>query len=183
MPATATFRTERLLAERLRAEDLDELRRMDRDPWVMATLGGVRLDDETRRALAGNLDHWDRHGFGIWTFRDSLDGRFVGRGGLRNARVDGNDEVELLYALRAEYWGKGLATELARAILTVGFEQLGLADVTCFTLPTNRASRRVMEKVAFTYERDMLHAGLPHVLYRITAAEWQDDVSMLYPRY
>jgi RimJ/RimL family protein N-acetyltransferase len=51
----------------------------------------------------------------------------------------------------------------------VAFEDLGLIDVVCFTLPANRASRRVMEKAGFEYERDVVHAGSPHVLYRITA--------------
>ena len=66
-----------------------------------------------------------------------------------------------------------MATVMAGAILTVAFEQLGMAEVVCFTLTTNRASQRVMEKVGFEYERDIVHAGLPHVFYRITASEWK----------
>jgi RimJ/RimL family protein N-acetyltransferase len=88
--------------------------------------------------------------------------------------VGGNDEVELAYALVAEYWNRGLATEMARGILRVAFEQLHMTDVVCFTLTTNRASQRVMEKAGFEYERDVVHAGLPHVLYRITASEWRE---------
>jgi [ribosomal protein S5]-alanine N-acetyltransferase len=102
-------------------------------------------------------------------FREGTSGRFVGRAGLRNTRVGGGDEVELAYALVAEYWNRGLATEMARAILGLAFERLGVTDLVCFTLPTNLASRRVMEKAGFTYEREVMHAGLPHVLYRITA--------------
>jgi RimJ/RimL family protein N-acetyltransferase len=45
--------------------------------------------------------------------------------------------------------------------------------VVCFTLTTNRASQRVMEKAGFEYERDIVHAGLPHVFYRITASGWK----------
>jgi ribosomal-protein-alanine N-acetyltransferase len=164
-----TFRTERLLAERLSEGDMADIRRMHRDPRVMATLGGLRSDEETARYLRDNLDHWDRYGYGIWALRDRTDGRFVGRAGLRNTHVGGEDEVELAYALVADYWNKGLATEMAKAILEVAFEELGLTDVVCFTLPTNGASRRVMEKAGFEYERDVVHAGLPHVLYRITA--------------
>jgi Cu+-exporting ATPase len=100
---------------------------------------------------------------------------FVARAGLRHTRVGGNDEVELAYALRSEYWGRGLATELAGAAVAVGFERLGLDDVVAFTLPTNRGSWRVMEKTGFEYERDVVHAGLPHVLYRITASGWKRD--------
>lgn len=164
------FRTDHLIAERLGARHFGGLRRMDRDPRIMATLGGVRSDEDTQRYLRDSLEHWNRYGFGIWVFRDGADGHFAGRGGLRNVRVGGGDEVELSYALRAEYWGRGLATEMAGAILGVGFGRLGLEDVVAFTLPTNRASRRVMEKNGFEYERDIVHAGLPHVLYRLTVS-------------
>ena len=140
---------------------------MHRDPAVMTTLGGLRSDEETASYLRDNLDHWDRYGYGMWLFRDVENGRFVGRAGLRNTRVGGGDEVELAYALVAEYWNRGLATEMALAILRLAFEQLGLTDIVCFTLPTNLASRRVMEKAGFEYERDIVHADQPHVLYRI----------------
>ena len=71
-----------------------------------------------------------------------------------------------------DFWGRGLATEIARALLTIGFEQLALAQLVAFTLATNQASRRVMEKVGFAFERELVHGarGLPHVLYRIDAA-------------
>lgn len=167
MESIITFRTDRLIAERLRGEDLDELCRMHHDPRVMATLGGLRSDEQTQQFLRDNLRHWDRHGYGLWMFRAKAGGRFVGRGGLRHVHVGGHDEVELAYALMAEFWGSGLATEMAKAIVTVAFAHLGMADIVAFTLATNQASRRVMEKVGFQFERDIVHAGLPHVLYRL----------------
>lgn len=142
---------------------------MHHDRKVMATLGGLRSEDGTIRYLRDNLDHWDRYGYGIWVFRDVENGWFVGRAGLPDTRAGGNDGVELAYALAAEYWNRGLATEMARAILNLAFERLGLTNVVRFTLPTNRASRRVVEKVGFDYEREVTHVGAPHVLYRITA--------------
>ena len=93
----------------------------------------------------------------------------MGRAGLRNTRIGSNDEIELAYALAADYWNRGLATKMAREILKLAFERLGLTDIVCVTLPTNLASRRVMEKAGFEYERDVLHTRAPHVLYRITA--------------
>lgn len=171
MSLIEAFHTDRLRAERLQAEHLDALCHMHQDPRVMATLGGLRSDDETRWFVRENLAHWDFHGFGLWVFQEK--GRFVGRGGLRHALVNGIDEVELAYALMTEYWGRGLATEIARASLAVGFERLGLKDVVCFTLTTNRASQQVMEKVGFTHERNAEYAGLPHTFYRLTAAEYQ----------
>ncbi len=182
MHAVDTVQTDRLLAERLRPADFDDLCRLHRDPRVMATLapaghptGGVLTDEETGQFLRRNLAHWDRHGYGLWAVRDRRDGRFVGRGGLRRVQIGDHEEVELGYALMADAWGRGLATELARAAVRVGFERLGLADIVCFTLTTNRASQRVMEKAGFRYERDLTHAGLPHRFYRLTAAQWRRD--------
>ena len=181
MQSIETFHTERLIAERLHAEHFVELRRMHRDPRVMATLapagapnGGVLSDEETRRFLRRHLDHWDRHGYGLWVFRDEADGQFVGRAGLHSTNAGGREEVEVAYALMSEYWGRGLATEMAEGILAVAFEHLHMTEVVCFTLTTNRASQRVMEKAGFEYERDIVHAGLPHVFYRLTASGWKE---------
>jgi RimJ/RimL family protein N-acetyltransferase len=87
--------------------------------------------------------------------------------------VDGVPEVELGYALLPEFWNRGLATELSRVSVAQGFVRLGLSDIVGFALPGNRGSRRVMEKTGLQYERDVTHAGAPHVLYRLTAASWR----------
>ena len=72
----------------------------------------------------------------------------------------------MTYALAREAWGKGFATEIAIAALDVAFRQLGLQDLVAFATPENVASRRVMEKVGFRYERDIVHQGERCVLYR-----------------
>ena len=167
MPLLETLSTPRLIGDRLRIEHFDLLCKMHQDPKVMATLAGVRSNEETQLILQENLQHWERHGFGLWVFRDKIDNRFVGRAGLRHVHVEGNDEVELAYALMSEFWGKGLATEIGETILKVGFEQLKLPEVVCFTMTTNFASQRVMQKLGFQYERDFIRANLPHVFYRL----------------
>lgn len=162
-----TFETERLRAHRVRHEDLDDLVRMHTDPTVMATLGGKLWSvDETRAFLDRLIDHWDSHGYGIWTVRDKDGNRFLGRAGLRRKTIDGFTETELLYAYRPEAWNRGVATELARAVVGLSFGRLKFPTLVAFTPPTNTASRRVMEKSGFTYERDFIHAGMLHVLYR-----------------
>jgi ribosomal-protein-alanine N-acetyltransferase len=145
---------------------------MHTDPRVMATLGGLRSPEELDALHRRLLGTWERDGFGWWVARHRPDGRFVGRGGLRRVQVLGRDEVEVGYGLAAEFWGRGLATELARQSVRVGFEVLGLVELVCFTLPTNSGSRRVMEKAGFRYERDFEHANLPHVLYRLRRDSW-----------
>lgn len=162
------FSTVRLNAERLQERHFDLLCRMHQNPRVMATLGGVRSAAQTREFLDTNLAHWEQHGYGLWIFTAKESGRFVGRGGLRHAVVGGGDEVELAYALEAEFWGQGYATEMAEAIVGVGAAQHSLTNLVCFTLIENAASRRVMEKAGFAFEREIVHAGHPHVLCRLT---------------
>lgn len=169
MRTVETFSTSRLIAERLRLSDLDELRRMNQDPDVMSMLGGVQTEEDTRRALSKNLEHWDRLGYGLWVFREKSTNNFVGRAGLRNIEIGGNLEVELLYALRSEYWGIGLATEMSKEIISVGKWLLDLDQIIAFTLPYNMASRRVIEKSGFDFEGMIEHAGMPHVLYRLNS--------------
>jgi ribosomal-protein-alanine N-acetyltransferase len=158
--------TPRLTGTRLAPDDFEPLCALHRDPEVMATLGGVRSDGRTREYLAENLAHWDRHGYGLWMFREQTSGVFVGRGGLRHVTIEDTPEVEVTYALTRASWGKGYATEIAAASLDRGFRRLARKDIVAFAQPENRASRRVMEKVGLRYERDIVWQGLRHVLYR-----------------
>jgi ribosomal-protein-alanine N-acetyltransferase len=160
--------TARLLLTRMSEADLPELRRMHQDPRVMATLGGVQPPERVESWVRAQLAHWREHGFGWWTLRDRAAGRFAGRGGLLRTTVDDRSEVEIGYGLVPGFWGHGLATELATECVRVAFDVLDLPDVVSFTLPSNAASRRVMDKAGLRYERDFIRAGLPHVLYRLT---------------
>jgi [ribosomal protein S5]-alanine N-acetyltransferase len=161
--------TDRMILERLRLEHAPEHLRLLRDPRVAATLWprrGLPTEADVIDGLAAKVDHWDRHGFGMWLLRDRETGEMVGRGGLQYTFTAGLNDVEAGWAVVPERWGQGLATELALACVEVAFDQLDLFEIVAFTLPDNHASRRVMEKSGFVYERDIVHAGLPHVLYR-----------------
>jgi RimJ/RimL family protein N-acetyltransferase len=160
------FRTGRLEAERVAPRHLPLLHALYGDPRVGATLGGATDLAGTRRRLRAFLADWETVGYGPWLFREA-GGECAGVGGLRPVEVEGEAAVEVLYALRPAYWGRGLGSEMARAIVARARDPLGLGELVCFTLPDNRASRRVMEKVGFRYERDFVRRGLPHVLYRL----------------
>ena len=160
--------TARLMCERLRPEHVPEERRLLLDPRVGATLWSrpaPPTQADIADGLAAKADHWDRHGFGLWLLRDRETGAAVGRGGLQYTYTAGLHDVEAAWAIVPDRWGQGLATELALACVEVGFEQLALRRIVAFTLPDNAASRRVMVKSGFEYERDIVHAGLAHVLY------------------
>jgi ribosomal-protein-alanine N-acetyltransferase len=166
MIAPNAFSLRRLLAERLTEAHLPYLRRMDADDRIMAMLGGVRSEAETAAYLERNLVHWAEHGFGIWILRDPASGQVVGRAGLRHLTVEGATEVQLVYALFPEFWGRGLATDAARACVTIGLEWLSLPSLVALSLPGNLASQRVLRKAALVQEREVVHAGARHLLFR-----------------
>ncbi|HIC80883.1 MAG TPA: N-acetyltransferase, partial [Kiloniellaceae bacterium] len=92
--------------------------------------------------------------------------------------------VEVGWRLAREYWGKGYATEGARACLRFGFEELGLKEIVSFTATTNLPSQRVMQRLGMTHDPvgDFDHPALPkghrlerHVLYRLRRDSWTES--------
>jgi RimJ/RimL family protein N-acetyltransferase len=161
--------TERMVLARLRPEDLDDMYALLSDPAVARTLtpdGRPPTRREIEANLAGKLEHWQTLGFGLWLARDRATGATVGRGGLQHTYTASINDVEAGWVVVPERWGQGLATEMARAALDAAFGPLELREVVAFTRPDNLASLRVIEKTGFRYEREVEHAGLPHVLYR-----------------
>jgi len=164
--------TARLILSPPGAGDEEALWRLYADEEVAAwlwpgDLGGPRSPEQAAEMLGRFRAHWDRYGFGPWIARDRQDEDVVGVVGLRHTVVGGRPEIELLWAIRSDRWGRGLATEGAAAAVRAAFEELEVDDVVAFTLHDNAASRAVMRKLGMAYERDVEHAGLPHVLYRL----------------
>jgi RimJ/RimL family protein N-acetyltransferase len=97
-------------------------------------------------------------------FRDPAT-TFIGRCGIHRWR----GEVELGYIVKPSFWGQGFGTEMATAVANHAFTALDLSNLVAFTRHDNHASRRVMEKVGFLYERDFIDEGVRSVLYRLHA--------------
>jgi RimJ/RimL family protein N-acetyltransferase len=146
-------------------------------PSVIPTprLRGEAIGPEHQEALDATVpwaesagehaERWERDGFGYWMFFDSA-GAPVARGGLGTSAWG----VEVGWAVAPEHRGRGYATELAAAAVEVAFDRLRVASVVAYTQPDNAASRRVIEKLGFEYEGEVEHAGLPHVLYRLSTS-------------
>jgi RimJ/RimL family protein N-acetyltransferase len=157
--------TERLVLRRFTSADVDHLCDLDGDPDVMRFLNGgtptPRAVIETE-ILPRFLRSYQRFaGFGVWAAIEKASGEFLGWFSFRPP--DGGEpvEVELGYRLRKAAWGKGYATEGARALIRKGFTELGVRRVVAATYQDNVASRRVMEKVGMTLVRS----------YRLTSAD------------
>ena len=167
--------TDRLIGVPLTRAHFTDIRSLHSDPRVTATLsedGAPFSEDQTRDFLARAGSQWLLFRFGLWHFRERESGDFVGYCGIKHTIVEGADEIELAYAVRFDHWGKGLASEMSRAALKFGFEEVHLDRIVALTLPHNAGSRAVMEKCGFVFQRDIVHAGLPHVLYRLSRGEF-----------
>lgn len=165
--------TERLEGRRPREEDHDDYLRIWTDPRVAEEVwpASLRTPADVERVLRTAIQHWDRWGFGPWTAVERDTGAVVGRIGLGHTLIDGHPEIEAMWFVDADRWGRGYATELGREAVRAAFADLELESVVAFTTHPNAASQAVMRHLGMTYERDIVHVGLPHVLYRLTAAE------------
>jgi ribosomal-protein-alanine N-acetyltransferase len=101
------------------------------------------------------------------------DQQCIGHCGLRY--WPDSSDVEVLYALDKRYWGRGLATEGARASLRYGFADLQLDRIMAADLVDNHASRRAIEKLGMQYEKNTLFSGLEMACCAITRADYTPD--------
>ena len=171
------IQTARLRFRQLTRNDLDALALIVSDAEVMKYLGieaGATLTrDETEVALDKMIYFWKLHGLGRWAVVNREDEKLVGLCGFRLHDAT----PELFYLFARESWGKGLATEAARAALRYGFEELGVERIIAVTRHANVASIRVMNKAGMKYEKEMTHFGVFAVCYVANRDEYQIDDS------
>ncbi len=172
------IRSDRLLLRPWRPADLDSFARINSDPAVMEFYPALLSRAETEAMIDRIEAHFTLHKFGPWAAELRATGEFIGYIGLVVPRFVApfTPCVEIGWRLAAAHWGRGLATEGARAVATHGFDVLGLRELVSFTVPANHRSRRVMEKLNMTrnhaddFDHPLLPDGHPlrrHVLYRL----------------
>lgn len=142
--------TEHLYLKPLSEEDFDELVVLRSDPDVMRFVGEVQDKERICRFITMALAYQEKHGIGFCSVFQKSDGIFVGQAGLFHVGYsDRQSEIELGYRFHKKYWGKGYATESAKALILWARSHLEVDEVIAFTMPENGASRRVLVKVGF----------------------------------
>jgi RimJ/RimL family protein N-acetyltransferase len=139
------------------------------DEQVMSMFGGTRPPGAAKAFVQRQRAHWRDRAFGVWFFRDLESGEFAGWGGIRHGDAAGDDLVELRYALRPGFWGKGCATDICKLAVQLGFENLGLQDIVAVADVKNTRAEAVMVRTGLRFDGRINRAGMPHVLYRITS--------------
>ena len=173
----AAIETERLILRPFADKDRAALASLNADPKVMEFLL-VPLDAAKSDELADQiLRHWQEHRFGIFFAFMHKDESPAGFIGLNQVSPDlpMAPAVEIAWRMQPDYWGRGLASEGALAVLDHGLNHLGLSQVVAFTAQINRRSQRVMEKIgmfrdeAGDFDHPNIEDGHPlqrHMIYR-----------------
>jgi len=172
--------TPRLILRHWRAADLEPFAALNSDPATMEFLGPSLSRSESDALARRAEDALARRGFGFWALEVRESGLFAGFVGLSVPGFEAHFTpcVEVGWRLAPAVWGRGYATEAARACLEFGFRVQGLREIVAFTVRANRRSRAVMERLGMRYdpagdfEHPRLAPGDPlraHVLYRIGA--------------
>ena len=195
--------TDRLILRCFTPDDIDNLVELDNDPDVMQFITGGRMtprEEIETDILPRILEYYRQYrGYGFWAAIEKSSNRFLGWFHLRPRAGDRDDDVEVGYRLHKAAWGKGYATEGARALVAKGFRELGVRRVWATTMAVNTASRRVMEKAGLRYIRTF-HEEWPDpipgseegdVEYGLRRSEWEqkapsiraDDEALLSPEY
>ncbi len=175
--------TERLILRRWREEDLAPFAALNADPVAMRFMPGPMTREETGALIGRIEEHHRAHGFGIWAVEAPGVAAFIGFLGLQRVGFEApfTPAVEIGWRLASAFWGKGYATEGARAALRFGFEELNLDQIVSFTVAANKPSWSVMERLGMRRDPDgdFDHPRLPvghalqrHVLYRQARTAW-----------
>ena len=171
--------TERLVLRRWRQEDLDPYVEMCADAEVMRWIGNgqVRTREECAKAISAFERAWDDRGFGLFAMELQASGSLIGFVGLSvpDFLPEILPSVEIGWRLAAAQWGKGLATEGARAALAFGFGQVGLDRIVSIHQVGNGASGRIMEKLGLRFERETVDPSCTRLVwvYEITRSDWE----------
>lgn len=177
MPA---IETRRLWLRPMSQADLPALADLWANPDVMRYLptGEPRTEAETQVELTYMVDHWGRHGFGVWAVALKETGAFLGycglqylheeRGGVSAEALQGGTDVEVIAGLAQAYWHQGIAPEATRAALRYGFEVVGLARIVAAIHPDNDASRHILrQSMGMQDDEQMRYYGdIPHFVLR-----------------
>lgn len=174
---TNEIRTPRLCLVPLSDAHVSDMHAMSVDPEVRRYLFGGKVIDvaEVQDMVTRSTQCFERHGTGLFAMTiavsdDQHEGAFVGFCGHRQFEDD--QQMELLFGMRPQFWGSGYGQEAARAVLRHGFADCGLPAVLAATDTPNQRSVQVLQRLGMCFKERREWHGLDTVFYEITAAEF-----------
>lgn len=182
-PAPVTLPAFRVVLRRWREGDHEPFAKMNADEEVMKYFPSMLTKEQSDKLIERIEAEFEECNFGLWAVECIHSNEFMGFVGIVRPKFEAHFTpcVEIGWRIAKKFWGHGYAPEAARVVLKDGFERCGLDEIVSMTTVTNKNSRRVMEKIGMTHDPadDFEHPSLPeghplrpHVLYRLTKAQW-----------
>jgi ribosomal-protein-alanine N-acetyltransferase len=164
--------TSRLTLRPFRIEDLDVLTSLMANPDFMRFSLSVYSRQQAKLFLEKLLS-WQERGLpSQFAMVPKENATLIGYCGFFHQHVDGIDEIEIGYRLHPDFWNRGLATEAALAVREYGFRDLRLLRVISLIHFDNLRSRRVVEKIGMTLEKQTLFRGFLLQVFSLTREQW-----------
>ncbi|MBC77745.1 MAG: GNAT family N-acetyltransferase [Halobacteriovoraceae bacterium] len=178
------LKTDRVRLRQFNLEDEALIQDLDSDPEVMRFLtDGVPSDDAlVKKTIKTFLELKEKTNgrLGYWAAVDCESGEFIGWFQLRPLKEDpeNNEVLELGYRLKRKFWGKGIGTEVSKALVKKAFEVLAAKEVWAIAHKSNLGSTNIMKKCGLTYQYEKEYPPYPGrdkkcVYYRITHGEFK----------
>ncbi|NOH04806.1 MAG: GNAT family N-acetyltransferase [Chloroflexi bacterium] len=164
-----TLITERLILRPFTMDDCEALLAITQEPDIFRYFPTKAAWDmeKVERNIQHQINHWKMFGYGQMAVTMRETGQLMGWCGLEF--LNDTNETEVGYLLGHAFWGKGLATEAARASVQFGLEEIGLREIIGLTDPLNIASQRVLEKCGLSFTWRQVYFGMEMFRFAIQA--------------
>jgi RimJ/RimL family protein N-acetyltransferase len=160
-------------------DDLGRLAALQADPEMMRYYHTTRTREETRESIERRIRHHEEHGYGLWALELKETGEYVGNAGLIEQELDGEPFTEIGWFVDRRFWGRGLATEAARASRDWAFANLDRERLVSFIVAENLASVSVAQKIGMTYWKKAEWKGYEVSVYSIARIAWRESSSFM----
>lgn len=167
--------TKRLILRPFRWEDLEEEFSVVGDPETMSFYPRAYTREQVAEIITKNIRTFETSGYGLFAVIDKRSGEYVGDCGITIQIIDGEEEFEVGYRIRKEYWGQGLAPEAARAMIDYGFKHLGLQKLYSYMAKDHHQSRRTAEKAGMTLQKEYRNPRNRDILTTVYAIHRKDE--------
>jgi len=160
--------TSRLTLRYITSRDAEALMSVLGDPEVMQfSIIGVHDRQQIRQFIEQRLLSYLECGFGLYALVHKQDQQMIGYCGFFLQAIEQQKEVEIGYRLARKYWGQGLATEAAQAVLEYGQQRFNFQRFVCLVEPANTRSIRVATKLGMRLEKQIIYHGLDVEMYSL----------------
>ena len=165
--------TARLRSRRFRYEDADVVFAIIGDRVAMQFYPKTFSPEDAKQWVVRNQRRYREDGYGLFAVMLKDSKEVIGDCGIIKQNVEDEMAMEVGYHFRRDQWGRGYATEAARACMGLAFDSFGADKVISLIRPENVPSRRVAERNGMKLEREVVHYGLPHLVYVLRREEFE----------